>query len=181
MSLSRLTDAERFFNLVMPEPNSGCWLWYANTYPLGYGCFKYKGRTVRAHRWAYNHFVGPIPEGIYVCHRCDIKCCVNPDHLFLGTHADNTADMVRKGRHSWAKDRERAMAGIRKACEVQRQTGSRAVGERMPNAKFVEAEIKDVRLLSKSGWSNSQIARKFGVSRPAIWAIVNNRAWKHVP
>jgi len=95
--------SERFMDMVMPEPNSGCWLWtgYVDC-SWGYGQVpfrgdKYGGRT--AHRVSYVLFVGAVPEGMLVLHKCDVRCCVNPDHLFVGTHRDNQQDKCRKGRH----------------------------------------------------------------------------------
>lgn len=92
-------DRDGFLSRVEHEPNSGCWLWTASLRPgSGYGQLRV-GRTIAfAHRIAYELFVGLIPNGLYVCHHCDVKQCVNPDHLFLGTAKDNTQDMIRKGR-----------------------------------------------------------------------------------
>ena len=80
------------------EPNTGCWLW-AGRLVEGYGIFTLNHRDNQlAHRASYEHFVGPIPQGLFVLHKCDVRSCINPDHLFIGTHADNMADMKRKGR-----------------------------------------------------------------------------------
>lgn len=92
--------ADQFWERVEPEPNSGCWLWTGPFVLGGYGTFSVSSRRmVGAHRFAYAEVYGPIPEGMLVCHRCDVKPCVNPDHLFLGTQRDNMQDMVRKGRN----------------------------------------------------------------------------------
>lgn len=89
----------RFEANVIPEPNSGCHLWTASVSPRGYGKFYIAGRHLRANRAAWELYVGSIPDGLRVLHRCDTPACVNPDHLWLGTDADNQRDKVRKGRH----------------------------------------------------------------------------------
>lgn len=90
----------RFEAKLMPIPYAGCHLWTACTHPGGYGSFKLAGQALKAHRVAYEIAHGPIPNGLHVLHRCDVRSCCNPDHLFLGTRADNMADMVAKGRQS---------------------------------------------------------------------------------
>ncbi len=90
-----------FEGKFIPEPNSGCWLWGAYCMTNGYGTFcPGNGRRVLAHRASFELYVAPIPEGLLVLHRCDVRCCVNPNHLFLGTQADNIHDMWAKGRGS---------------------------------------------------------------------------------
>lgn len=95
---------ERFEEKCVPEPNSGCWLWIASIKGEGYGQIGTgvgdSKRPVLAHRAAWTIYVGPIPPGMFVLHRCDQRLCVNPDHLRLGTHVDNMLDMVAKGRSS---------------------------------------------------------------------------------
>lgn len=92
----------RFGRKIEKDPVSGCWNWTASRHRDGYGWFGPggRGRAVLAHRWAYENFVGPIPSGLYILHHCDNPPCVNPDHLFVGTQADNVADCIRKGRHA---------------------------------------------------------------------------------
>lgn len=99
---------ERIEALSIPEPNSGCWIWLgqirANPAGLAYGRltignrFDGSRRTVSAHRYSYETYKGPIPDGLYACHHCDVSLCVNPDHLFAGTQRENMCDAYRKGR-----------------------------------------------------------------------------------
>jgi hypothetical protein len=87
-----------FDSAYIPEPNSGCWLWVRNYGGGRYGRLTIDGEEVGAHRFSYERAHGPIPEGSHVLHRCDTPICVNPDHLFLGTHAGNLQDAANKGR-----------------------------------------------------------------------------------
>ncbi len=104
--MSKPTPIERFTAKVKRTP--GCWLWQGSLTPLGYGQFSYLGDQ-RAHRASWRIFCGEIPSGMFVLHRCDVRNCVNPEHLFLGTQADNIRDKVAKGR-CW-KPREQCKRG----------------------------------------------------------------------
>ena len=95
------TAAQRIAFYTKPDPLSGCHIWQASTNPFGYGQLNIDGKVFGAHRMAWIARHGPIRKGLYVCHRCDDRRCCNPDHMFLGTHADNMADMKAKNRQRW--------------------------------------------------------------------------------
>lgn len=111
----------------IPEPNSGCWLWEKSLDRGGYGVIRPDYVLLRAHRLSYEIYNGVADERLYVLHRCDVRCCVNPEHLFLGTHADNMQDMVRKGRGKYECKAIKIAATLRKSTRYSNKTGARCI------------------------------------------------------
>lgn len=94
-----MTLAERLLSKVAYEPNTGCWLWTGFVNGNGYGQINYEGAPRNAHRISYLVHFGEFDRSLFVCHVCDVRSCINPQHLFLGTSSDNSLDMWRKKRH----------------------------------------------------------------------------------
>jgi hypothetical protein len=154
----------------MPEPNSGCWLWTGayfgrkDRHPSAfYGKAIYKGKQVLAHRVAWMLYRGPIPDGLYVCHKCDNPACVNPDHLFLGTQLDNMRDASAKKRTAWHRHPE--IIGR---------------GESHYNSRLTADDVCEIRRLSAERMPQSAIARRFGIGQAQVWRIVHRIHWGHV-
>lgn len=159
---------QRFMRKVEFVTESGCWLWTGkiNT-KTGYGIAWIVGQgECYAHRRSWELFKGQIPDGVYVCHRCDVKCCVNPDHLFLGTQTDNMQDAARKGR---------VRSGDGHHARLTPEVMAR--GESQWRHLVTE---EDVRFIRASTLTQRELAKMFGVKQPTISDIVRRKNWKHV-
>lgn len=134
----------------------GCWVWTGSKNVLGYGFIRVGTHNVRAHRASYTAFKGEIPEGLYVCHTCDNPQCINPDHLFAGTPAENTTDMIAKGR---------------------KRLGPPLRGERHPRCKLTIDQAREIK--SAKGTAR-ELAAKYGVSHALIVGIRNGTNWRYI-
>lgn len=135
-----------------------CWEWVQPKDRNGYGFASFESRCFRAHRFSYETYVGPIPHGMVVCHKCDNPACVNPDHLFIGTHADNHRDMCSKGRNIMQTHPERAHMGH--------------CGELNPASRLADHQRKTIGSQWLSGTTRRQLAEEYQVSRGTIERII---------
>jgi hypothetical protein len=135
----------------MPVTECGCWIWTGGLDKDGYGKICIDGMNQRAHRVSFELHREKIPDGECALHTCDIRCCINPDHIFIGTRADNMTDKC-------AKDRQ-------------------PNGERHYRSRLSE---DDVILIRSSSISNKEAAAAFGVTYKAIWRIRKREVWKHI-
>lgn len=155
------SNARRFYEKVEFDTNGGCWLWAARCDDkMGYGQFRLYGRHWAAHRASWALHRGPIPEGGLVLHKCDVPSCVNPDHLFVGTQAENIADMIRKGRHA--------------------RVGAR--GEQSGHARLNTEAVRAMRVAyMRRSKTKAEMARELGLGETTVRAAVNGTTWRHVP
>lgn len=147
--------ARPFDECWLKDPATECHNWQRSLDRYGYGeRIWINGRRIAPHCAAYEKAKGPVPAGKIVRHRCDNRACVNPDHLLIGTEADNSRDMT---------DRQR-----------------QARGERQGLSKLNATDIERIRDIHRAGESQTAIARYFGVSQPVISQIVLRKTWRHV-
>jgi hypothetical protein len=145
---------ERFWEKVDKRGEDECWEWLGCRNNTGYGNIGTGGHTSLAHRTSWELAHGDIPQGMFVCHRCDNPPCVNPAHLFLATHRENMADMKRKGRQP------------------------RVYGEYCGRSKLTTEQVRDILARYVPGITNqSTLAKEYGVSRHTVNQIVHGQRW----
>lgn len=154
-----LTLEERFWSKVKIGAPTECWEWQAGIKENGRGHFMTGKKNYQAHRVAWELTNGPIPDGLYVCHKCDNGKCCNPNHLFLGTPADNTHDMINKGR-KWL-----------------------GYGEKAPYVKLNQEQVEFIRSHYKwfdPNWNMPALAKMFNVSKSTIGSIIRRKTWSSI-
>ena len=134
---------------------NGCWNWKKSKSKSGYACITWKGQKKRGNRISYQTFKGMIPEGLLVCHQCDNRLCLNPEHLFLGNQKENMRDAQKKNRS--------------------------IKGEKVSISKLKEKEVLQIREMAKMREkSHEKIGEMFGVSQSTVSLIAKRLIWKHI-
>ena len=146
-------DVRGRFMRSFEKTENGCWEWIAAKHHTNkYGIIHNNKKRYLAHRMSYELHCGPISKGLFVCHRCDNRICVNPDHLFLGTRLDNIQDMMTKRRHCFGSSR--------------------------PGSKLTEEQAIEIR--DARGVYMTDLAKKFGVSGSIVKGIRDGTRWRHL-
>jgi hypothetical protein len=147
----------RFWSKVGPANENGCRLWTGclTARGGGYGRFQHDGKLWGAHRVVVELTAGPVPAGMVVCHRCDVPECCNPEHLYVGTHRDNSRDAMERKRN--------------------------AHGESSGTSKLTDAAVAEARRRYRAGETGLALAAEYGVTQAAMWFALCGRTWKHVP
>jgi len=155
----KIVRIKELFESVVIKKEEECWGWKRKLHKTGYTMIRYNKLQTSGHRVSWFIHNGEIPEGLIVCHKCDNKICTNPEHLFLGTHSDNTKDMLSKGRNTLTKKNH---------------------GQSCKWSKLTNIKVKQIKKLLTLGVTVARISRDFKVSYMTIKAIKDGRNWKHV-
>lgn len=146
------TLQESFDEKWIPVTESGCWLWMDFIYKGGYGVFKPVKGTRMAHRVAWMLYKGEIPGNKCVCHKCDIPSCVNPSHLFLGSHKDNSLDMKRKNRQAKGEKNGGSKLNIKKVMEIRKSYEGGGVSYRSLAKRYEIGLSQIARIIKNNSW-----------------------------
>lgn len=174
----RKRNHKKFFWLKV-EMGDGCWNWMGTKNNSGYGVFRIRGKVIRAHRYSFEIFYGPIPVGKFICHHCDNPACVSPKHLFVGTAKENSADMMKKGRNMHVVKPWTLPHGDRNGTRTRPDTVRK--GEKIEWHKLTADEVVQIRERYWSGETAIVLGKEFGVYKSTIYKAVYGFKWKSVP
>lgn len=161
---------DRFESKIHYCPTTGCWLWSDVLNGRGYGHLTFNRKVYLAHRFSWELHRGPITDGLFVCHKCDVRSCVNPDHLFLGTCKDNLQDMGRKGR-----------SAMQSNPEARRKVGLAHQGERNTTSRLTTEQVLGILALRPTKRGDvAREARRLGVHSVTVSDVLNGRTWTHL-
>lgn len=175
MRMDLTAISEKLDRHSIPVPFSGCFIWMRGKDGTGkygrggYGYMRIEGKAHYVHRLAYEAHVGEIPVGMMVCHSCDVRACVNPHHLFLGTARDNHNDKIAKGR-----DRSPGVRGDRHPSKLYPWIRK---GENNGNAKLTRSEVENIRLSYESGTKQNELAARYGIGASQMSRICRWKVW----
>lgn len=156
------SDTARFWGKVQTGAPDECWPWRKGRHTKGYGVFSLRSKSIGAHRFALTVKLGrDLRPGYQACHSCDNPGCCNPAHLYECTAADNTRDMMTKGRNGYT------LPAIR-------------YGEQHPGSKLTAAQVREIRSRAATGETNASIARQMGVARKTVAKVVRGETWQGV-
>lgn len=173
---------------IMPGMETNCWVWTATKDLDGYGRIVKLKKSLTAHRVSYKINCGPIPDNLFVCHKCDNRACVRPDHLFLGTASDNNKDMMNKGRTARGEKNgrhthpEKIYKGEKHWTHVRPESIVR--GDKVNTCKLTPTDVIKIREI----WDTAKVkrglqtklAKEFNITQSGIWSIINRKSWKHI-
>jgi hypothetical protein len=149
-----MNNQERLYSKIMPEPNTGCWLYLGGVNWKGYGSFWMNGKGISAHRASYIFSKGEIKKGLSVLHHCDTPSCINPDHLYLGTDLDNAADRKKRGRYNLPSGPDNC------------------------NSILSWETVREIRV---SGLTMGQVSKKYNIHKMTAYNVLTHKSYKHDP